>query len=70
MAVDDVFTQQFLHIGRLANKESEDADEVHTHKEKSSHSILTFFDDISKLKEGTYKWNPETKKWDFTSCKK
>ncbi|SMC78070.1 RHS repeat-associated core domain-containing protein, partial [Moheibacter sediminis] len=67
----DIFTQQFTHIGGsfgLADQEQEGVDEYH--EKKGEHSISTFFDDISKLKEGTYKWNDKTNQWDCTDCKK
>lgn len=36
---------------------------------KSSHSILSFFDEITKLKEGKYKWNSSTKEWELQKPK-
>lgn len=65
--IDDTFIQQFIHDGLLANQEDKNADEVHRDKSKKTHSISTFRSDVSKLKEGTYKWNG--KKWKCTSCK-
>lgn len=63
------FIQQFLHDGILADQVDENADEVHDDDEESSHSISSFANDISKLKEGTYVWNSETESWECTSCK-
>ena len=65
--VDDTFIQQYIHDGLLANQRDEYADEVYPDESKKSHSIITFLSDVSKLKEGTYKWNG--KKWECTSCK-
>lgn len=64
----DIFTQQFSHIGKkgrqssdrmgwLANEVQSGVDQYYESKTDSSHRIFTFFNDISKLKEGTYKWD-------------
>lgn len=59
-------TFQFVHAGNgnilgmgwLANEEESGNVNVYTNTGTSSaHSIMTFFNDISKLAEGTYKWN-------------
>ena len=44
--------------------------EYNENENKSSHSILSFLDDISKLQEGTYKWNGTTQEWDLQKPKK
>jgi RHS repeat-associated protein len=68
----DIKTQQFKHknnknilgMGWLAN-ETENGDiELPDPKGNSTdHSIFSFFDDISTLAEGTYKWDEATKKF-------
>ncbi|MCD0465039.1 DUF6443 domain-containing protein [Flavobacterium sp. ENC] len=59
-------TFQFVHVGNknilgmgwLANEEENGNVNVYTNTGTSNdHSIMTFFNDISKLAEGTYKWN-------------
>ncbi len=70
--VENTFTQQFIHDGGLfglADQVDENADKVYKDKNQRSHSIASFVNDISKLKEGTYNWNAKTKSWDCTSCK-
>lgn len=68
----DIKTLQFKHkgnfnltgLGFLANEDEKGlSDEnIKTNTGTSTdHSIFTFFNDISSLKEGTYKWNGE--KW-------
>jgi hypothetical protein len=66
----DIKTQQFIHknglnvggMGWLANEEEQGDPETHTNTGSSTdHSIFTFFNDISKLEEGTYKWDGD--KW-------
>ncbi len=66
--IKNVFIQQFIHDGILADQEDENADEIHRDNSKKSHSILTFLSDVSKLKEGTYIYNNETKEWECTNC--
>ena len=55
------FTQQFTHnrvfegdYWYLANKKQEGLKHYYNDKEQGSHSITSFFNDISKLKEGTF----------------
>jgi len=65
--------QQFSHIGGpfgMADERESGEVEYHENPEKSSHSILSFFYDISKLKEGTYVWKEQTKKWELQKEKK
>ena len=68
----DIKTQQFKHknswnifgMGWLANETEKGAEQVPVDKNDSSdHSIFSFFNDISKLAEGTYKWDDTNKKW-------
>jgi RHS repeat-associated protein len=67
--------QQFSHYGGITGAfgtadEREKGDyEYNENENKSSHSILSFFDDIGKLQEGTYKWNDTTKEWDLQKPK-
>jgi RHS repeat-associated protein len=55
--------QQFTHKGKgsstgwLANQKERGDFEYYESPTKGSHSILTFFDDITKLQAGTYKWD-------------
>ncbi|MCB9303636.1 MAG: hypothetical protein H6566_23610 [Lewinellaceae bacterium] len=78
-AESNVFTQQFIHRGGifdgsladapwLANQTQEGAEDVQEDEGQSSHSILSFFGDINKLKEGTYIWNGQ--KWELQDDKK
>lgn len=62
----DIKTQQFKHdnpwnifgLGWLANEDEPGADQVSVDKnDNSDHSIFSFFNDINKLEEGTYKWD-------------
>lgn len=68
----DIKTQQLKHknswnifgMGWLANETEKGAEQVPVDKDDSSdHSIFSFFNDISKLAEGTYKWDDKNKKW-------
>lgn len=68
----DVKTQQFKHkngwsifgMGWLANETEDGAEQVPVNKsDGSDHSIFSFFSDISKLAEGTYKWDDVNQKW-------
>ena len=53
-------------MGWLANKEENCKVDVTTNSGTSTdHSILSFFGDISKLQEGTYKWNEKKKRWEL-----
>ncbi|WP_443946614.1 hypothetical protein ACJVDH_05780 [Pedobacter sp. AW1-32] len=66
----DIKTMQFLHknkngrkdsdgFGWLANERQKGISDSNYYEDsrEASHSIFTFFNDISKLSEGTYKWN-------------
>ncbi len=62
--IDNVFTQQFTHSRMfegdywfLANKKQKGIKEYYNDKNQGSHYITSFFNDISKLREGTYIWN-------------
>lgn len=66
-ADSDIFTQQFTHIGSIANEKQKDVDEYYEDKTEKAHSITSFFNDISKLQEGTYQWNGS--EWKCTTCK-
>ena len=64
--IDNVFTQQFTHnrlfegdYWYLANKRQDGLKHYYNDIEQGSHSITSFLNDISKLKEGTYLWNGE-----------
>lgn len=73
----NVKTQQFIHegednakgMGWLANEKEQGLNEKDIYINtgpSTDHSILTFFNDISKLQEGTYQWSGSS--WDCTSC--
>jgi RHS repeat-associated protein len=62
----DIKTMQFIHknnwnllgMGWLANeKEMGDVETPASRSNSSDHSIFSFFNDISQLAEGTYKWD-------------
>ena len=66
--IDNVYTQQFTHNRMfegdywfLANKRQNGINEnnYYNDRKQGSHSITSFFNDISKLHEGTYIWNGE-----------
>ena len=64
----NVHTQQFWHDGGafgIADQVEKNA-EVEEDKNRKSHSIMTFFNDITKLKEGEYEWNGQ--KWVCRNC--
>jgi len=67
--------QQFTHKGKgsstgwLANEKENGDFEYYESPTKGDHSIFSFFDDISKLKEGTYKWNEQTQQWEYQKPK-
>lgn len=65
-----VFTEQFSHIGGLADERQEGLNDSNYHEDstQSAHSIMTYFNDINSLQEGTYKWNGTS--WECTTCKK
>ena len=67
-AINNVYTQQFTHnrpfdgdFWYVANKKQEGEIDYFNDREKGSHSITSFVNDISKLREGTYIW--DGKKW-------
>jgi RHS repeat-associated protein len=68
--------QQYTHFGGVtgiygtADEMEKGEYEYFENEKKSSHSILSFFDDISKLQEGTYKWNDTTQEWELQKNKK
>jgi hypothetical protein len=75
----NIFTQQYIHkkgkgresvdgMGWLANERQEGAEEYYESDTDSSHSIFTFFNDISNLQEGKYEWNEEKNEWICTTC--
>ncbi|NQX40643.1 RHS repeat-associated core domain-containing protein [Pedobacter steynii] len=64
----NIYTQQFAHVekkgrkdsdgyGWLANEREKGVDYYREDPNEAAHSIFTFFNDISRLKEGTYTWN-------------
>jgi hypothetical protein len=71
----DIKTKQYKHknnwnifgLGWLANEDEKGLDskkDVITNTGKSTdHGVLSFFDDINNLAEGTYKWDDGNKKW-------
>ncbi len=65
-----VYTQQFTHIGGLADERQGGLNDSDYHEDstQSAHSIMTYFGDINSLQEGTYKWNGTS--WECTTCKK
>ncbi|WP_407518020.1 hypothetical protein [Elizabethkingia anophelis] len=75
----NIKTQQFIHkdngnikgMGWLANEQEQGISNNNTYINTGSstdHSIFTFFNDISNLKEGTYEWSGSY--WKCTSCTK
>jgi hypothetical protein len=65
-AEDNVYTQQYTHKKKwdsmlwwLANQIQDGLSDEDYHEDEGQgdHSITTFFNDISTLQEGTYKWN-------------
>lgn len=76
-ADSNIDTRQFEHanyfniwgLGTLANEDEQNLDKNHIYKntgQSTDHSIQTFFNDISRLQEGSYKWNG--KSWVCTTC--
>ena len=74
VADPDILTKQFKHTGSwnilgmgwLANENEQGLDKkdiVTNSGTSTDHSIFTFFNDISSLQEGTYKWDEAAKKW-------
>jgi len=49
----------------MADEKQDGVDDYH--EKKGAHSIMTFFDDLSKLQEGTYIWNGSS--FICTTCK-
>jgi RHS repeat-associated protein len=75
----NIYTQQFDHRNTegaadgdfpwLGGNEKQEGADYHRHdKTKSSHSISSFFGDISELKKGEYKWNKTNETWECTTC--
>lgn len=73
-AAPEIKTLQYIHkdwrnifgMGWLANKYEKGLSEkdIKTNAGVSTdHSILTFFNDINSLSEGTYKWDDINNKW-------
>lgn len=63
----NVSTQQFTHSKMfngdywfLANEQQKGLENYYNDKKQGSHMITTFFNDISKLQEGTYIWNGDS----------
>jgi RHS repeat-associated protein len=60
---------EFIHKGHgslsggLANQKEKGTLTYTTSATKGDHSIMTFFDNIKKLEEGTYKWNEDKGEW-------
>ncbi|HCN48619.1 MAG TPA: sugar-binding protein [Chryseobacterium sp.] len=74
----NIKTQQFIHednenikgIGWLANEKEQGISDNNVYINTGSstdHSVLTFFNDISKLQEGIYLWNGNS--WICPKCK-
>ena len=66
-ANSNVYTQQFTHNKTftgdywfLANEQQKGLKNYYNDKKQGSHMITTFFNDISKLKEGTYIWDGDS----------
>lgn len=65
--------QQYLHHGKgsltgaVANEKEKDADnyELYESPTEGSHMIMSFFNEISNLKEGTYIWNEQTQQFEW-----
>lgn len=69
---------QFLHKGKgsaakmgwLANENEKGAyEQIYNSSNPIDHSIMSFFNDISLLKEGTYKWNAITQQFELQNEK-
>ena len=65
--IPNVYTQQFTHnkmfggdYWYIANQKQKGLENYYNDKQQGSHAITSFFNDISKLKEGTYIWNGST----------
>lgn len=65
-AEENIKTQQFTHkkswdgiTSFLANQRQKNLpdEDYHDDKNKGNHSVMSFFNDISKLEEGTYIWD-------------
>ena len=70
-AEDNIDTQQFLHDGGIfgvADREQEGAEEYYENDEESSHRVMTFFNEINNLREGSYEWDSEKNEWKCISC--
>lgn len=68
----NIYTMQFMHNGGtfgIADEKQEGADFFSEDENESSHSITSFFGDISSLQEGKYEWDKDKKEWICTSCK-
>ena len=67
---------QFTHRGKwslsggLANEDEQGPHEYYESQSSGDHNIFSFFSDVSKLQEGTYKWNAATQQWDLQEVKK
>lgn len=67
----NIRTQQFTHKGIIADEKQNGANvEYYEDPQKDSHSIGSFFKNISRLAEGTYKWNDKTQEWELQKPKK
>lgn len=80
VAGPEIYTEQYSNIGGkenddkhwtggLANQIQKGADKVLVNEGEATHFLGGFFKNISKLKEGTYKWNESDEKWECTNCK-
>jgi hypothetical protein len=74
----EIKKQQYLHHGKwsltggLANeKEGGPANYSLIQSETTGdHGIMSFYNEISNLKEGTYTWNSGTEQWELQDPKK
>lgn len=75
-ADESVHTMQFINsgwwnllgAGWLANQKQEGAESVKNNKNKTSHFISTFIDNVNGIAEGTYKWDKDKQEWICTTC--
>lgn len=52
----------------MADERQEGLNNEDYNEKSGAHSIMTYLGDVSKLQEGTYKWNGSS--WVCTTCKK
>jgi hypothetical protein len=76
----NIYTQNFMHksgkgrknsdgLDWLANEKERGADYYREDDKEAGHAIFSFFNDIKRLKEGTYVWDENRKTWVCQNCK-